>query len=73
MPNFLPVFPDREDEETMQDHSQQLKQKSRVSKEKQDTGTIDNLMVITFPRRRHLLITDMKKIIKSYWFIFNFV
>lgn len=34
MSNFLPVFPDGEDEETMQDHSEQLRQKPRVSKKK---------------------------------------
>ena len=42
---LLPIFPDGEDKKTMQDHSERLRQKSRVSKEKQDTDTINNLMV----------------------------
>ena len=73
VPNFLPVFSDGEGEETMQDHSEQLRQKLRVSHEKQDTAIINNLMDMTFPHQRHLLIADMEKIIKSYWFMFSFV
>ena len=64
MPNFLPVFPDGEDEETMQDHSEQLRQKSRISKEKRDTATINNPIDITFPHWHDLLITDMEKLSK---------
>ena len=64
MPNFLPVFPDGEGKETMKDHSQWLRQKSRSSKEKRDTATTNNLMDITLPHRRHLLITDMEKLSK---------
>ena len=63
-PNFLPVFPDGEDEETMKDHSERLRQKSRISKEKRDTAAINNLMVITFSHWRHLLITDIEKLSK---------
>ena len=43
---------------------ERLRQESRVSKEKQDTGTINNLMDITWPHRRHFLITDMEKLSK---------
>ena len=39
-----------------------LRQNSRVSKEKRDTGTINNLMDTTFPHRRQKLITDVEKL-----------
>ena len=69
VPNFLPVFPDEEDEETMQDHSERLRQKSRISKEKRDTATINSLIDLTFPLRRQLLITDMEKLSKVSMYI----
>ena len=64
VPNFLPLFPDGEDEETIQDHSERLRQKSRISKEKRDTATINSLMDITFPHQRLLMITGMEKLSK---------
>ena len=64
VPNFLPLFPDGEDEETIQDHSERLRQKSRISKEKRDTATINSLIDITFPHQHLLLITDIEKLSK---------
>ena len=58
----------------MQDHSEQLRQKSRVSKEKQNTGTINNLMDITFSHQLHLLIREINKLLKvidSYPILFD--
>ena len=60
VPNFLQVFPDEEDEETTQNHSEQWWQKSGVSKENRDTVAIKNLMNVTFPHQRDLLIADME-------------
>ena len=62
VPNFLPPFEDGEDIETMKAHSEKIRKESRITKERRNNEMIEQLMNITFPHRRQMLITDMEKL-----------
>ena len=57
MKNFLPDYPEGEDERSMELHMSRIQKIQRLSREKQDKLQIKRLMEITFSHRRRLLVT----------------
>ena len=62
MKNFLPDYPEGEDERSMELHMSRIQKIQRLSREKQDKLQIKRLMEITFSHRRRLLVTEFVKV-----------
>ena len=62
MPNYLPIFPEGEDENTMTNHSQRLQKETKITKERRNNILIKTLMDLTFVDRRKMIVKDLVKI-----------
>ena len=60
--NYLPSLQDGEDQNTITAHRVRLASQFNLTEEKRDPHIIRNLMNLTFPHRRQLLIQDMSTI-----------
>lgn len=56
--NFLPIFPERKEEENIRNHQENLGKKNRVAKESQKK--IFRLMNFTFSHRCQLLVVSQQ-------------
>ena len=62
MKNFLPDYPEGEEERSIELNMSHIQKIQRLSKVKKDKLHINRLMEITFSRRRRLLVTEFVKV-----------
>ena len=62
VPNYLPVFSKRGDENTITKYSQRLQKEAKITKERTNNTLIKTLVDLTFADQRRMIVKDLVKI-----------
>ena len=62
VPNYLPIFPEGKNENTMTNHSQRLQKEAKITEEMRNNTLIKTLMDLTFADRRKMIVKDIVKV-----------